>query len=918
MTAVEQPAAERPLTGEPALLTVERFGVQPALDGLRGVAVLIVVAYHAHFPWAAGGWMWMDMFFVLSGFLITTISIGEIGRSGTLRYGQFLLRRLRRLFPLLAVVVAAVVVWAWWGAPANELGAIRRDGLGSLFYVSNWVQIRAGVGYFAQFANPSPLTHTWSLAVEEQYYLIWPLLMIAAVAAGQRFTGSAAADRRSHRAWRSAMRRIGLIAGLGAGLSALTAAALSLSGASSDRIYFGTDTRAQALLIGSGLAVVRWGRWRHADGPAPTDRPSLTVDLFGAGCAVALGLAAFADVETSIIYRGGFTVVALAAAGLVSVAILPGSRVGAVFAVGPLRYVGRISYGIYLWHWPIFAVVNERRTGWSWGAVTVVRLVATLALSALTYVVVEEPFRRRIRWSPWWAAVVAVVLAVALVAVTTGATASDAERFRADQTRNAAPPTTTPVPPVSRVLVVGDSFGSRVAAGWAGTADARVTDATFADCGPYRSVADLQADPSLAADRGVCGDWRTAWPAAIDAAHPDIVVIAVRSWLALSQDDAIRTVDFHYDIAKPQNLMTDELNQVVDLVTSKGATVLLTTSPRTAFTPSEAGAVDLYDRVVPKLVTFRPGDVAELALGASCPPGCTAAAFGLEPSPRGSVPSAAALGGFRTTVATTSRGRHVALVTDHRAADQRPRVLLVGDSVGWSLGTYWYGEATSPPADAPLRVWNRATYECELDSGPRIQTDGYVALSTKCATWEADWASYLDRFDPDLAVTMIGSWEVFDRRIDGRRLRFGTPEWDANMSVIIDRMITVLSSRGARVVLLTQPPARSPAITGTPKEWVDLAEERFGHVNDLIRQVAARHPDVATVIDLASFVCPTSPCPETLQGVVPRHDGIHYDPVGAPIVAGWLTPQLVPLERISSSTGHASTTTIPTTSGAPR
>lgn len=885
-------------------LVVERFGTQPPLDGLRGIAVALVVAYHAHFPWAAGGWLAIDVFFVLSGFLITTIAVSELGRSGSIRLGAFWTRRIRRLFPLLAVVVGTVILWAWLGAPANELGPIRRDGIGSLLYVSNWVQIRAGVGYFAQFGNPSPLTHTWSLGVEEQYYLIWPLLMTLAVIAGPRFRGSAAQDRRSNQAWRSAMRRILVIAVVGSVLSALTALTLSIVGASSDRIYFGADTRVQSLLVGSALAIVRWGRWNRADGAeapgeSPGRRSNLATDLFGLACGVAFMVACVAGVSTTTVYRGGFILVALATATFIAVSILPGSRVGRAISIAPLRYLGRISYGVYLWHWPIFAVVTERRTGWSWGVTTTVRLALTLAISAVTFVLVEDPFRRRIRWSLWAVPIVIIGLSLALLAVTAGAVESDAERFRADQARNEAPPTTVPIPAKTRVLVVGDSYGSRIAREWASEGETIVTDATFEDCGPYRSIADLRIDPSLATDRGVCGDWRASWAASIDAAHPDVVVIAVRSWLALSQDESIRTVDFQYDIAKPQNLMTDELNQVIDLAKSKGATVLLTTSPPSAFSPSEIGAVDLYNRVVPNLHTLRPDDVAELSLGRSCPSLCTSDAFGVEPSSRGSVPTAAAIPRFRLELSNAARRRHVDLITSKRIVDRRPHVLLVGDSVGWSLGSYWYGSATTPPPDTPLLVWNRATYECELDSGPRIQSDGYVALSTKCANWEADWSAYLDRFDPDLAVTMIGSWEVFDRRIGGRRLVFATPEWDANMSAILDRTITTLSTKGARVVLLTQPPTRSPALSGTPPEWWFPSQGRFDHVNALIRQAAARHPDVATVIDLSSFVCPTAPCPETLAGIIPRPDGIHYDTAGAPVVADWLTPQLAGLSRVS-------------------
>lgn len=910
-------------TGAPSL-NVDRFGHQPALDGLRGVAVALIVAYHAQFPWATGGWLSMDVFFVLSGFLITSLAVGELGRTGTINLWAFWQRRLKRLVPLLVVVLVAIIVWAVVGAPANELGTIRRDGLGSLFYVSNWVQIRSGVGYFTQFANPSPLTHTWSLAVEEQYYLVWPILMALVIRAGRRV--GASDNVRAHAAWRSTMARIGVLAAIGVALSAATSLILSLTGSSSDRIYFGTDTRAQSLLIGSTLAVLRWGAWTGGERGAARRKWLDGAAVLGI---VTLGVVTVTDVSTTVIYRGGFLVVGLTTAVIIASAVMDGSPVARLLSLRPLRELGRISYGVYLWHWPVFAIVSQRRIGWSWGATTVLRLAITLALSIITFSLVEEMFRRRIKWRLGLlpvvvALMIVALLVVALLAATSGAVASDAERFAADQHRNAAPPTvvTTTAPPIAvpppptSVLVVGDSFGTALAAGWTGdTTDpataVTITDATFPQCGPFRSPADITRQPLFAADAAVCGDWRTAWPAAMAASHPKVVVVAARSWLALTQDTRLRTENFRVDIAKPQLLASDEMSAFVDIAAAAGATVLFALPPPDAFTHDEAGAVAQYAFVAPRLATIRPDEVAVLDLGTACAPTCTAATFGLDASPTGSIPAAATLTPLRTSIATEARARDLARseAANPNAPDtpSTPKVLLVGDSVGWSLGSYWYGSSTSPPADAPLVLWNRATYECELDAGPRVQTDGVVALSKKCATWPQDWATDVDRFDPDLAVTMLGSWEVFDRQVDGQRLTFASAKWDAVMSAILDRVITTLNGKGARVVLLTQPPTTSARVPGTPREWWTPSESRFDHVNDLIRAAAARHADVSTVIDLAAFVCPTSPCSSQLDApgsapLRPRPDGVHYDVAGAPVVARWLENQLAPLRRISGGT----------------
>jgi hypothetical protein len=156
----------------------------------------------------------------------------------------------------------------------------------------------------------------------------------------------------------------------------------------------------------------------------------------------------------------------------------------------------------------------------------------------------------------------------------------------------------------------------------------------------------------------------------------------------------------------------------------------------------------------------------------------------------------------------------------------------------------------------------------------------------------------VERFDPDLVVAVLGTWEVFDRRIDGRLLEFGTPEWDANLTGLFSEAVDVLGSQGARVVFLTPPPTRSrPNDPGAPTEWKIPSTKRFAHVAGLIRSVAEARPDQVSVIDLSSFVCPDDPCPAKVDGVELRPDGVHYDEIGGKVVADWLTPQLLALER---------------------
>ncbi|MFM7211129.1 MAG: acyltransferase family protein, partial [Actinomycetota bacterium] len=167
-----------PLSGSAA---VERGQHVPALDGVRALAVAGVVTYHVGADWLPGGFLGVDLFFVLSGFLITGILLGQVDRSGGIAFAQFFTRRARRLLPALYLMLIAVCGWAFFVAAPEEIGDLRGAALAALFYVANWFFILTGQSYFADMQGPSPGEHTWSLAIEEQYYLVWPLLLLLLV-----------------------------------------------------------------------------------------------------------------------------------------------------------------------------------------------------------------------------------------------------------------------------------------------------------------------------------------------------------------------------------------------------------------------------------------------------------------------------------------------------------------------------------------------------------------------------------------------------------------------------------------------------------------------------------------------------------------------------------------------------------------
>ena len=356
----------------------------PGLDGLRALAVGAVVAYHVDLGWAQGGLLGVGVFFTLSGYLITDLLLGQHERTGSLQLADFWLRRARRLLPALFVMLVVVVAWVTL-LDRSLLPAARGAVAASGVYVTNWWLIAQHSSYFAQFGPPSPLGHLWSLAVEEQFYLIWPWLLWI----GLRWRRSRA----------GLDMRLAAASLLLAAASAVTMALLYRPGYDPTRVYDGTDTRAFALLIGAALAFV-WPSRRLRD--KVTSRARWALD--GAGAA---GLAVFAVLvwRTSeyspFLFRGGMVLVSFATALMVAAAASPASRFGRILGCESLRWLGVRSYGIYLWHFPII-VLTAPAGGGDTPRRAVLQVTATIGCAALSWRYIEEPIRHG-ALSRWWA-----------------------------------------------------------------------------------------------------------------------------------------------------------------------------------------------------------------------------------------------------------------------------------------------------------------------------------------------------------------------------------------------------------------------------------------------------------------------------------------------------------------------------------
>ena len=347
----------------------------PGLDGVRALAVLTVIGFHEGASGLPGGFLGVDIFFVLSGFLITDLLVARYDRTGRLDLAGFWTRRARRLLPALAVMLVVVTAAAAVIEPGQE-ASLRLALLAAGTYTSNWYQILHHVPYFAaagQAGAPPPLDHLWSLAIEEQFYLVWPLIVWCVIA-------------------RLGTRRARVACALtGAAVSALVMTIQYTPGGDPSAVYYGTDTHASALLIGAALALARPLRALTAIPAAHSRR----LDIGGiAGLVVLAWAAGHFSGSDPVVYPVGLLLAALGAAGLVAAAAGHGV-IAAITSWRPLRWVGVRSYGIYLWHWPVIALGTAlvgpgASSAWLWPVETGV----TIALASASWRYIETPIMR--------------------------------------------------------------------------------------------------------------------------------------------------------------------------------------------------------------------------------------------------------------------------------------------------------------------------------------------------------------------------------------------------------------------------------------------------------------------------------------------------------------------------------------------
>jgi peptidoglycan/LPS O-acetylase OafA/YrhL len=582
-----------------------RFGFVPGLDGLRAIAVLGVMLYHFGTPLVGGGFMGVNVFFVLSGFLITSLLLGEWAKRLTIHLGQFWARRARRLLPALLLMLLGVAIYVKLLAAPGEFSGFRLDALSSLFYVANWHFIVGGSNYFAQTSQPSPVFPMWSLAIEEQFYLVWPPLVLLVLHLSRRL-------RPSRQLWPLLATAV-----FGAIASAIDMRVLYFRHSSLTRLYEGTDTRCQDVLVGASLAIAMaiWARRRppvveraghlrkrRKGRFAPEITPISAWEIspgLGRAALQLLGWSALigclflwsrVDGSNPVLFEGGYFAFAIGVAAVIFCTITAqAASLSRALGNVVFRYIGKISYGAYLWHIPIFIYLDASRVHLYGLPLVAVRVGATLVIATASFYLVEQPIRRgRMRsiteWKAWLVSSAAVL---GVVGVTIAATVPAAV--------SAGAASSIPVPTGPQYKgppVVASMFGDSLAftAGWAlATNNAQVPyDVTFHSegilgCGVMivsdqitHGTENPAAAPCLAS-APASQQWPAVWTGLLDAERPNVVMVLAGRWE--DSDQVIDGRDMHIGEASYDAILKEDLERAVEVASSNGAYVMLLTTP---------------------------------------------------------------------------------------------------------------------------------------------------------------------------------------------------------------------------------------------------------------------------------------------------------------------------------------------------
>jgi peptidoglycan/LPS O-acetylase OafA/YrhL len=786
----------------------------PGLDGIRAVAVTVVLAYHGQLPWVQGAFLGISQFFTLSGFLITSMLLRRQPGDGGLDLRRFWSRRYRRLMPAAYLTLAGVVLFGATVATQQQLENLPGDVAAAALQVANWHFILSDQSYVSLFTAPSPVQHFWSLAIEEQFYLLLPLVVLVL-------------RRRSPAT-------IGVVLAGGAAASTLLMAGLFEGGASLDRLYYGTDTRAAELLTGAVLGAVLAARPLRLGPGARKAVAGLSALAFG------LTLWGWTAIQLTdaALWRGGFLAFSLLTVVLVLDVLGAHGPVARGLGWAPIAAMGRVSYGLYLFHWPVFLWLDADRTGLDVWPLFVLRMAVTSAITIASYHLLEMPIRER-RWPTrpdtlkWLVAPSAATLVLAALFVAE----RDVDSALAGLGEEVAdaPDVAGPTGPFE-VLVIADEAGMPFAGQLEQLAAADGSDLEV-------SVLPFSCGGPAPADAGpICADWAARWPAAVAEAQPEIVLFDVTDW----SRDELATLAGSDDLDATTAFARQALDAGFDLLTEGGALVVWTSS--------------------------QPGDIS--------------AALRNRDGPF-----------FRAAQALTSaridarRAHHLAVDPEVTVSELRllrprgggdaPRVLVVGDSTARTLG---YGLERWAADTGEATVWSAGIEGCGLVAEGEVQDQSGrpIDVPIECRSVADGWAQQIAQFDPDVVVVSSTLFDLPARRIDGWEgfLAPGDPRFDQFLIDTYVAAVDTLTAGGATVVWM-ESPCVSPVFE-VASDPHTLDADRISHVNDVVLgAVVAARPRVR-LFDLAEVLCPGGELLVSVDGVdVVRPDGIHLGEDGS-------------------------------------
>ncbi len=798
-----------------------------------------MLGFHAEMPWTQGAFLALSQFFTLSGFLITGVLLrNHLAPGKSLR--SFWSRRARRLMPAAYIALAGIVVFGATVATRQQAERLPGDIFAAATWTANWRFVLNGQSYVNLFAAPSPVQHFWSLAVEEQFYLVFPIALFFLL----RKTRSTAV----------------IAASLAFAAVASTAWMIFLfqSGASLDRIYYGTDTRVAEFLTGAVLAVVLM-----RTGVSFSKR---TRQLIIAGGIFAFVLTTWGFVEIPLqndyMWRGGIFLFSILSCMLILCVISGKGPVAALFSFKPLTYTGRRCYGLYLYHWPIFLWLTAAATGLSRWPLFGLRLAVTFAVAIASYRFIEQPILHGksfgIRGQTKYA--LAPLLSVLLVIAAVFAVhRSAADPFATLDASAASAMPREASDGVLDLLVIPNSNSDPVMTGLQNAVRSnhsiRLTMAP-----PFACTGGLVATRF----GQTCANWARTWPALIAKHNPDAILLYTDNWAG----ESLSTL-FGSDARAQTSGAASTLAAGVSLLTSRQAPVIWATSGK-SFANALRLAIHPFNEAMTKLIAERT-DMHEV------------------------------LGGNLPDPATVTKEQYVSLsaqgllqdasLYQREAGHSKARVFIVGDSQALSLG---YGlDRWTAEHNGPL-VWNHGVESCGVvTAGEQSSTN---PNDNRCLDAANAWPTQLKTFKPDVVIVFSSLTDIQPRKLPGSShvSSIGDPDFDAFLESQYEHIIDVLSSTGARVIWMTPP---CTAIQVTPGQQNPYAVGNIAHLDDVILpKVMRAKQDHVVPFDLANVLCPNGKVRKSVPGVgVLRPDGVHFSVAGALWFANTYANQILKL-----------------------